>query len=128
MIIRFLQALGQSLSRSETSLQFRPHSVSTTLHGLVDKRFVTNDLFDMQPYTDGAKRSPAQERRNREAVSNVIDRLRSEFGPQSMSLGPSVEIPGGYVGAKIAFGRIPDLRDFGSPPTPDDEPHFCTTI
>jgi DNA polymerase IV len=26
--------------------------------------------------------------------------------------GPSVEPPGGYVGAKIAFGRIPDERDF----------------
>ena len=27
-------------------------------------------------------------------------------------LGPRPNIPGGYTGAKIAFGRIPDAEDF----------------
>jgi len=27
-------------------------------------------------------------------------------------LGPRHKIPGGYAGAKIAFGRVPDAEDF----------------
>jgi DNA polymerase IV len=29
-----------------------------------------------------------------------------------LSFGPRHEPPGGYAGAKIAFGRIPDRQDF----------------
>ena len=37
---------------------------------------------------------------------------------------PPVEPPGSYAGAKLAFGRMPDARDFDAPPPelPDGGP------
>ena len=123
----FLQALRQILTCSEASLSFSPRSVGVTLHGLVDTASMTLDLFDTQA-TDNATRTPEQERRRREDLSDVMDRLRADYGPQAITLGPREEIPGGYVGAKIAFGRIPDSADFNSTPVPDEQTHFCSTI
>ena len=123
----FLQALRQCLTHSEASLSFSPRSVGVTLHGLVDTASMTLDLFDSQA-NDNAARTPEQERRRQENLSDVMDRLRANYGPQAITLGPREEIPGGYVGAKIAFGRIPDSTDFNSTPVPDDQTHFCSTI
>ena len=123
----FLQALRTGLANSETSLTFAPHSVSVTLHGLVDTALTTSDMFDTQ-MDDNATRTPEQERHKWEKLSDVMDRLRADYGPMAITLGPRDEIPGGYVGAKIAFGRIPDSTDFNSNPVPDGATHFCSTI
>ena len=123
----FLQVLKQSLTRSEASIAFKPHSVGVTLHGLVDAASITSDLFDTQ-ITDTTSRTPEQERRRRENLSDVMDRLRADYGPQAITLGPREEIPGGYVGAKIAFGRIPDCTDFNNAPVADEDTHFCAAI
>jgi DNA polymerase IV len=45
-------------------------------------------------------------------VSRVIDAVRERFGEQSLYISQQVMPPGGYAGGKIAFNRIPDLRDF----------------
>jgi DNA polymerase-4 len=55
-----------------------------------------------------------------------MDGLRAKLGPQALSMGPQTEVPGGYVGAKIAFGRIPDEEDFSGPPVADEDTHFVT--
>ena len=51
----FLQALRQSLTRAEASLAFKPHSISVTLHGLVDSTSITADLFDTQTSDTNAR-------------------------------------------------------------------------
>ena len=121
----FLGALATGLADAHVSRGFRPRSVSVMLHGLVDPAEATGDLFDLGTAAL-ADRSHAAERRKWARVSAVMDRLRSELGPQAISLGPRAEVPGGYLGAKIAFGRIPDRADFSSAPVPDEATHFCS--
>jgi len=123
----FLQALALSLTRSEESLTFKPRSVHVTLHGLVDTAFITDDLFDTHA-TEAGSRTPEQERLKWERLSDVMDELRADFGPRAISLGPREEIPGGYVGAKIAFGRIPDDSDFDEASVADEDTQFCLTV
>jgi DNA polymerase-4 len=55
-----------------------------------------------------------------------MDGLHAKLGPQALSLGPQVEVPGGYVGDKIAFGRIPDTAYFSGPQVADENTHFVT--
>lgn len=47
-----------------------------------------------------------------ERLSGVLDAIRSMHGPAAANYGMNTDMPGGYLGAKIAFGRIPDLDDF----------------
>ena len=41
-----------------------------------------------------------------------MDKLNKRYQSCVLSVGPRAEPPGGYAGAKIAFGRIPDMEDF----------------
>ncbi len=118
----FLAALGQGLSIAETQVGFKPRSVSVMLHGLVSEDDVQTDLFDIAPATETDNRDKAKWER----ASDVMDRLRAEHGPSAISLGPRIEVPGGYLGSKIAFGRIPDLADFSEAPTVDGATHYCS--
>jgi DNA polymerase IV len=47
-----------------------------------------------------------------EKLSEITDALSARFGDSAAMLGVQRQPPGGYAGAKIAFGRIPDLADF----------------
>jgi len=121
----FLDALAKGLQQAVQEVSFRPRSVSVTLHGLADDAHITGDLFEDQP--DDARGESVKERMARwETVSDMMDKLRSTHGPEVISLGAQDEIPGGYLGAKIAFGRIPDAADFGKAPVADEDTHFCT--
>lgn len=121
----FLQALAQGLQQAGRELTFRPRSVSVTLHGLSDDAHITGDLFEDQP--DDAHGGSVKARMARwETVSDMMDTLRSVHGPEAISLGAQDEVPGGYLGAKIAFGRIPDAADFAKTPVADEDTHFCT--
>ena len=55
-----------------------------------------------------------------------MDDLRATLGPQALSMRPQTEVPGGYVGTKIAFGRIEDAADFNGPPVAEEDAHFAT--
>ncbi|NVO28168.1 type VI secretion protein ImpB, partial [Donghicola sp. C2-DW-16] len=61
-----------------------------------------------------------------EKVSDLMDTLRHTHGAKALSLGTETEIEGGYVGVKIAFGRIPDEDDFSEAPTKDEETRFLS--
>ena len=121
----FATALSDCLRMADRTCKFTPRSVSVVLHGLIEQEAVIGDLFENQLCDTNAS-SQAQQRRNWERVSDVMDRLRLLYGPEIISLGPHVDVPGGYLGAKIAFGRIPDLTDFNSAPVPDEQTHFCS--
>ncbi|UWR21266.1 type VI secretion protein ImpB [Sulfitobacter sp. S190] len=115
----FLETLGKSLKEAERAVNFAPRSVSVMLHGLTDDKQMTSDLFrgQMDPEQCGVAKW--------EKISDVMDKLRRDHGPEAITLGVQDIVPGGYLGAKIAFGRIPDQADFGSAPVDDAKTHFC---
>lgn len=79
-------------------------SVHVALHGLSPSDERPRDLFE-----DTAEMSA---RRRWEHVSTLLDGLNARYGRPIVNLGPWLEPPGGYAGAKIAFNRIPALEDF----------------
>lgn len=84
--------------------------VSVMLHGIAGLGETSADLFE-----DASLRT---ERQRWERLTDAMDDLNARNGACVVSLGPRKEPPGGYAGAKIAFGRVPDLNDFAL--TPDD--------
>lgn len=72
------------------------------LHDLHKKGEIQHDIF--------ISRDPDHPKW--EAVTSAMDALNKKYQKTSISLGPWVEPPGGYAGAKIAFTRIPDEEDF----------------
>ncbi len=121
----FLQALSEGLSRAEHALRFSPRSVSVMIHGLLGEAEMTGDLFDSM-IPDQTHASTTQQRAKWEKVSDLMDTLRATYGSGAISLGPRGEVPGGYLGAKIAFGRIPDEADFSEVAVPDAATHFLS--
>lgn len=115
----FGRALSQGLAQARAQMPFAPHAVSVTLHGLDADADLTGDLF-------AALSHDADDRARWENVSTVMDDLRARFGGKAVSLGAHEEVPGGYIGGKIAFGRIPDAEDFEGPAGADEETHFAT--
>ena len=63
------------------------------------------DLFSQQE-------SLNNEQKKWETLTQTMDEVVRRYGSRALSMGIWEEPPGGYAGAKIAFGRIPDLLDF----------------
>ena len=82
--------------------------VSVFLHDISRPGETSGDLFEQA--------SRATERARWERVTDAMDTLNARNGACVVSLGPRKEPPGGYAGAKIAFGRVPDLNDFLTAP------------
>jgi len=47
-----------------------------------------------------------------ELITNTIDRLNRKFGKRVLTIGAWTPPPGGFVGGKIAYNRIPSAEDF----------------
>ena len=82
--------------------------VSVFLHQISRPGENSGDLFEQA--------SCATDRARWERVTDAMDALNARNGACVVSLGPRKEPPGGYAGAKIAFGRVPDLNDFLTAP------------
>mgnify|MGYP003627460678 CR=1 FL=1 len=121
----FLQAVSEGLAKSERAMKFRPKSVSVVIHGLIAEQDRIADLFGETKDPSGRGADTAS-RAKWEKVSDLLDTLRQSHGPKAMSLGPQDNILGGYLGAKIAFGRIPDEHDFSEAPVADEDTHFLS--
>lgn len=80
--------------------------VSVSLYNLHQENEVTPDLFDM------ALPEMQKVRQRHDVLSDVMDKINQKFGAESIRLGVSPKTQAGYVGTKIAFRRIPDLREF----------------
>ncbi len=83
----------------------RIKQVSVTLYRLHAPIHPQSDLFHDQLYISG-------EREKWNALAETMDKIAYKYGSKAASLGVWEEPPGGYAGAKIAFGRIPSLADF----------------
>jgi len=53
-----------------------------------------------------------EDTRDWDKLTDVMDSFNCKEKKAVIHLGPRHKIPGGYAGAKIAFGRIPDAEDF----------------
>lgn len=115
----FGRALSKGLGEARVRMPFVPGAVSVMLHGLEVEGDITGDLF-------AALSGDTQDQARWENVSNMMDDLRSRFGGKALSLGQHDKVPGGYVGGKIAFGRIPEAEDFEEAPSEDGDTHFCS--
>ncbi len=82
----------------------RARSLHVTLHGLTAIGAGQRDLFTTP--TEQAEHD------RWERLTDIADTLNARYGKSMVSFGLRHEPPGGYAGAKIAFGRIPDLADF----------------
>lgn len=119
----FMRALSEGLREARRTLRFSPQAVSVTIHGVVSDAEITGDLFGdtLEMGSDTASREKW------ETVSDLMDTLRKSHGAKALSLGVQDEVFGGYVGAKIAFGRIPDEADFSEAATADEDTHFLSS-
>ena len=116
----FIRLLNEGLDIAEKQRRFQPAAVSVMLHGLTNADQLTGDLFANR--LDSVSKA---QRVQWEKVSDLVDTLRSAHGAKAMSLGAHEDVRGGYLGAKIAFGRIPDKADFTAAPSRDEDTHFC---
>ena len=101
--IRHMKSLfAQGLS--ETTSPRRLKSVSIMLHNIARPYDVSYDLFESGvDMTNIAARNQ---------IMTVMDNLNAKYRRSVLHVGARAKIPGGYAGAKIAFGRIPDKEDF----------------
>ena len=81
----------------------RPVAVMIGLTGLLDESEHMGDLFIDRPVGGDSLE---------ERLCRSIDRLNARFGQDAVRFGELPPHKVAYTGAKIAFGRIPDRREF----------------
>ncbi len=77
--------------------------VGVAVHHLKPCGSFAADLFDGGPDQGGT--APSLK------LSQALDDLNRRYGKDTVSIGPKAGLPD-YIGAKIAFTRIPDAEDF----------------
>lgn len=77
--------------------------VGVGVHGLKARDAFETDLFDTGP--DQGGEAPSLR------LSQALDALNRRFGKDTVSIGPKAGLPE-FIGAKIAFTRIPEAEDF----------------
>lgn len=77
--------------------------VGVGVHGLRPCHVVQADLFEAGP--DQGGEAPSLR------LSRALDLLNRRYGKDTVTIGPKAGLPD-YIGAKIAFTRIPDMEDF----------------
>ena len=71
---------------------------------LIETAHIGPDLFGWRP-DEG-------ERPERLRLSEAIDRLNLRYGRDAVAIGTAPKCVSPYMGAKIAFNRIPTRKDF----------------
>lgn len=83
----------------------RLQSVGVVLHGLCPADAVMPDLFTYDPNVD---EDPPRGHK----LFSAVDQLNKKYGQDTVALGVLPGQIAKYVGAKIAFNRIPELAEF----------------
>ena len=101
----FLNALENLLKTVwQDAPDMAPFQVSVNLFAITPVYERSEDLLE----THHAR----HQRKKWEDITLLLDGLNRHYAKTMISLGTHIEPPGGYTGAKIAFGRIPDMEDF----------------
>ncbi len=95
----------QNHKSDKNKYPYRIKQVSISIHHLNKSEQRQGDLFSNHEQTQ-----QKQEKWNN--LTQTMDEIVNKYGNKAASLGIWEDPPGGYAGAKIAFGRIPDLSDF----------------
>jgi DNA polymerase IV len=95
----------QSYKNDKNKYPYRIKQVSISIHHLNKSEQAQGDLFADNEQTQ-------QEQEKWENLTQTMDQIVRKYGNKAASLGVWEDPPGGYAGAKIAFGRIPSLSDF----------------
>lgn len=102
-LLTHLDQLWAQFMRKYRGRRFK--AVGIVLHGLSPVGAVMPDLFSV------ATQDPRTPQRGVQLFS-AVDRINKKFGQDTVALGVLPGHIAKYVGAKIAFNRIPDLAEF----------------
>jgi DNA polymerase-4 len=97
-----LETMWSTLRRDHEGRRLK--AVGIVLHGLRPVRSVTPDLFVPEDARAGERRGLN--------LFQAVDRINKRFGHETVSLGVLPGEIAKYVGAKIAFTRIPEMAEF----------------
>ena len=126
-VVALTTAVDRLWDRMELALGITPDTalkkVGVMLHRISPMDAVQGELFapaaataaDEQPQVAGHKPvavPSASKRRRHEQLSGALDQLNQKYGQDTVSFGHMPVKTAPYVGAKIAFNRIPDDFDF----------------
>jgi len=102
-----LHHMNRQFDNVETLINRRamPKSVYVMLHNIAKPEEISGDLFD---HADQEKASSHRWGK----VMEAMDSLNVRHGRAIVHFGTRYDLPGGYAGGKIAFGRVPDKEDF----------------
>jgi DNA polymerase IV len=95
----------QCHSNNKNKYPYRIKQVSIAIYHLNKSEHAQGDLF-----SNHEQSQQKQEKWNN--LTQTMDEIVKKYGNKAASLGVWEDPPGGYAGAKIAFGRIPNLSDF----------------
>jgi len=98
-----VDGLWADLIRKHRSQRFK--SVGIVLHALCPADAVMPDLFTFATEDRSAPKRGVQ-------LFNAVDRINKKYGQDTVALGVLPGQIAKYVGAKIAFNRIPDMAEF----------------
>jgi DNA polymerase-4 len=101
VLLAELEKLWQGIERAHDGRRMK--AVGVVLHTLCPVGVVMPDLF-AAPQADG----PAHGLN----LFNAVDRINKKYGQDTVALGVLPGQVAKYVGAKIAFTRIPDMAEF----------------
>lgn len=108
----FLTALGklwtkamQDCAKNTNRNNIRIKHIFISIHNLEEQENPQYDLFTNEDSTENPNEKW-------DVLTETMDSIVTRYGSKAVSMGIWEEPPGGYTGAKIAFGRIPSLSDF----------------
>ncbi len=90
---------------AQFSKNARIKTVYVMLHDISKPEEISGDLFDF------ADEDTARSKRWGN-IMTAMDGLNTKHGKAMVTMGPRTNLPGGFAGGKIAFGRVPDTEDF----------------
>ncbi len=114
-LLEALAGLWNTLREKTSAARFK--QVSVTLHGLVPEEELRQlHLFNgaTADPTVPAASSPAEQARRklRERLSEAMETVNRRFGRDAVTVGVMPGSVKDFTGAKVAFNRVPDRRDF----------------
>lgn len=103
-LLRAFEACWTEMASGRTRGAARPLHVGVTLMRLTEEAALAPDLFGWTP--------AAEEDAKRLRLSAAMDQLNQRYGNDTVSIGATPAGLSRYMGAKIAFNRVPAAADF----------------